>query len=169
MKDLIITTTSIDENILEWNAINQRWQLTMQYAKTLCDAMTYKNDSVLKQRIKKTSTRVYNYIVSHSNTVNRSVIDFLLNKTEQGQRFLIEVLTAQLEADMEYGYNEIAIIPTINTATGQVGDRDQYRLNTISIECEQIIDDSAKYFGFNICIMYPFSWSLFELARQYED
>ena len=167
MKELIIKQ-HYDDEVLEWNSNTNRYQLTLEYFKTLFDAMPYKNDSMAQKRIKQNSLRVYSYIVAHSNTANRPVIDFLLNKTENGRKFLIEALTAQIEADANYGYNDLAVRPIINTVNGQEGDRNIYRQNTISLECEQIIDDSANYFGFNICYMAPFNWELFKLARQYE-
>ena len=169
MKQLIIKKESIDENVLRWNSNTNRWQLTLSYVKALRDPFPYKNDAIIEQRIKQNSIRVYQYIVAHSHTVNRQVIDFLLNKTENGQRFLIDALTAQMEADMEYGYNDLMVRPVINAQTGQEGDRNNFRRNAISLECESIIDDSAAYFGFNICYMSPFPWRLFALARNYED
>ena len=169
MKQLIIKKDSIDENVLQWNSNTNRWQLTLQYVRTLRDPIPYKNDAITEQRIKQNSIRVYQYIVAHSHTVNRQVIDFLLNKTENGQRFLIQALTAQMEADMDYGYNDLFVRPVINAQTGQEGDRDNFRKNAISLECESVIDDSASFFGFNILYMSAFPWQLFALARKYED
>ena len=169
MKDLIILEKPQDNEFLEWNEDTGRYQLKLAYVKTLTDVLPYKNDRVAQQRIKQTSLRVYNYIVNHSNSANRPVIDFLLNKTENGRKFLKEVLTSQMEADMEYGYNDLMVRPVINAQTGQEGNRDNFRLNSISLETEELINDSVGYFGFNLCVLMPFNWYLFDLARKYED
>ena len=31
---------------------------------------------------------------------------------------------------------------------------------------KEIIKDSIGYFGFNLCVLYPFNWYLFDLARE---
>lgn len=168
--ELKITKNSIDEKKIQWNPDIQRWELTLEYVKTLVDACPYKTDSVAKRRIAKTSVRIYNWIIRNSASVNRQVIDFLLNKTENGQRFLIEVLAAQMEADMEYGYNDLVVRPVINAQNNNNGNRDEIILNAISMEAELLIADcSLKYFGFNICYMDALPWYLFDLARKYED
>lgn len=168
MKDLIIKE-HYDDEVLEWNSTTGRYQLTLAYVKSLRDVMPYRNDSVAKSRIKQNSIRIYQYIVSHSSSVNRPVIDFLLNKTENGRKFLIECLTSQMEADMDYGYNDLIVRPVINAQTGQEGNRDNYRLNSISLETESLIEDSVNYFGFNLLYMGDFPYDLFDLARKYED
>ena len=169
MKDLIIYTEPKSDDVLEWNETTGRYQLTLAYIKTLCDALPYKNDSIAKRKIKQNSLRVYQYIANHTNSVNRLVINFLLNTTEQGRKFLIECLTAQMEADMDYGYNDLFVRPVINAQTGQEGNRIVYDENAISLETESIINDSANYFGFNLCVLFPLPWHLFDLARKYED
>ena len=164
MKELVIKDYQGTD--LEWNENTGRFQLTVKYVKSLRDAMPYKNDSILKQRIKQTSLHVYNYIFNNSASVNRPVINFLLNKTENGYKFLLEVLTAQIEADMDWAYNDLIVRPVINASNGQTGDREQFRLNAISIECEEIIKDSIGYY---LCVLYPFNWYLFDLVREYGD
>lgn len=168
MENLIIKE-HYNDKVLEWNEITGRYQLTLPYVKTLFDAMPYKNDSIAKKQIKQTSLRVYSYIVAHSNTVNRPVVDFLLNKTENGRKFLIEVLTSQMEADMSYAYNDLVVRPLINAANGQEGNRDVYKLNAVSVETEMIIRDSNHYFGVNLTYMGEFPWYLFDLARKNGD
>ena len=169
MKDLIILEKPQDNEFLEWNNDTMRYQLKLSYVKSLRDVLPYKSDKVAQQRIKQTSLRVYNYIVNHSNSANRQVLDFLLNKTENGKEFLKEVLTSQIEADMEYGYNDLMVRPALNASTNSMLDRDAIRLNAISLETEEIINDSVGYFGFNLCVLVPFNWYLFDLARKYED
>jgi len=169
MKDLIILEQPQDNEFLEWNEEAGKYQLKLAYVKTLRDVMPYRSDRMAQQRIKQTSLRVYNYIVNHSASANRPVIDFLLNKTDNGRKFLKEALTAQIEADMEYGYNDLMVRPALNSAANSILNRDEIRLNAISLETEEIINDSVGYFGFNLCILFPFDWSLFDLARKYED
>lgn len=169
MTQLKIISHPEGNDFLEWNTETDRYQLKLSYVKTLRDVMPYKSDRVAQQRIKQTSLRVYNYIFAHSNTANRQVVNFLLKRTENGRKFLKEVLTAQIEADMEYGYNDLMVRPVINAANGQEGDRDTFRLNAISLECEELINDSVGYFGFNICYLPVYPWSLFNLVRQYGD
>ncbi|WP_407392347.1 hypothetical protein, partial [Methanobrevibacter sp.] len=77
MKELIIKSHYNDET-LEWNSNTDRYQLTFKYFKTLFNPSPFKNDAIVKQRIKQTSLRVYSYIIAHSNTANRPVINFLL-------------------------------------------------------------------------------------------
>ena len=158
-----------NDDVLEFNEDTMRYQLKLAYVKTLRDVMPYKTDRMAQDRIKKTSLRIYNWIVNNSNSANRPVIYFLLNKTEQGRKFLIEVLSSQMEADMDYGYNDLVVRPALNAATGQLGDRDLLKLNTISVEAEEIIDDSVSYFGFNLVRLVEFPWTFFDLARQYGD
>lgn len=169
MKTLDILEQPQDNEFLEWNEDTGRYQLKLSYVKSLRDVLPYKSDRVTQQRIKQTSLRVYNYIVNHSNSANRPVIDFLLNKTDNGRKFLKEALTSQMEADMSYGYNDLMVRPALNPATNSLLDRDSIRLNSISLECEEIINDSVGYFGFNLCVLFPFDWYLFDLARKYED
>lgn len=169
MTPLKIVSQPYNDDVLEWNSEIERYQLKLSYVKSLRDVMPYKNDRTTQQRIKQTSLRVYNYIFNHSNTANRAVVNFLLKRTENGRKFLKEVLTAQIEADMEYGYNDLMVRPVINAVSGQEGDRDNFRLNAISLECEEIINDSVGYFGFNICYLPVYPWSLFTMVRQYGE
>jgi len=155
-----------NDNKLEFNEEIGRYQLTLSYVKNLFEgALPYRNDAIARKRIKQTSLRIYNYIVNHSNTANREVIDVLLNKTEQGRKFLIEVLSSQLEADAEYGYNDLLVRPVINATNGQEGNRDIYIQNAISIETEMLINDSINYFGINICCMIPYGSWVYQLVR----
>lgn len=170
MKDLEIITPYNDSK-LEWNPETKQYQLTLTYVKNLWEGepLPYKTDGMAKRRIKDTSQRVYSYFASHCASVNRGVVRLVLNRTEAGRNFLIRVLEAQMLSDMEYGSNDIVRVPIINTATGQVGDRDQYRLNSVSIETQQIIEDSINYVGFNLTYMGMFPPALLNLARNYED
>ena len=168
MKNLSIYLEPKNDEKLEWNANTGRYQLTMAYVKTLTDEIQIKNDSVLQRSIKQTSTRVYQWIIAHSNTANRQVIDFLLNHTEEGRKFLVEVLTAQMESELDWATNDLLVRPVVNVSNGYEGNRDLFMRNGISIECEQLIDDSVHYFGINLTYMQPLPWFYFNLVRQYE-
>lgn len=169
MENLIIQPRS--DSSLEWNPITKQYQLTLEYVKSLWDGepIPYKNDAITKRRIKDTSQRVYSYFSSHCATVNRGAVRLILNRTEEGRKFLIEILKAQMLADMEYGYNDLVRRPVVNASSGQMGDRDEYRRNAISIEAELIIEDSVNYVGINLTYMGMFPCDLLNLARRYED
>lgn len=170
MKTLKYLQQPYTDERLEFNKDTFRYQLTLNYLKSLrdSDSLPYKSDSYAKRRLQDTSQRVYKYIITHSHTANRQVIDFLLNHTENGRLFLIEVLTAQIEADMQSAMNDIVRLPNVNVANGQVLDREAFRDNRISIETEDVIDDSVNYFGVNICCLMPYHPFYFNLVRQYE-
>ena len=169
MKPLVIIEPRDDSN-LEFNKDTERYQLTLEYVKGLFDgAFPFKNDGLAKKRIKDTSTRIYSYLHTHCYSANRLAVNLLLNRTEAGRDFLLDVLTSQLLADAEYGYNDIARRPLLNSSTNSILERDQLRINTISIETEMIIEDSISYFGINLTYMGMFPPALLNLARNYED
>lgn len=137
-----------DEN-LTWNEKTGHYELTLEYVKDNFE-ITFKDDGVLKKRISKNSRKIYNFIYARGNSANKEIVDFVLNNSLNGRRFLLNVLHEQMEADLETAYNDLSSIPAINTATGQVIDRNQLVLNQISVDAEQIIQDSKGYFGFPI-------------------
>ena len=116
----------------------------------------YADDNVLDKRIKKNSRKIYNYIKYHSYSGNSYFVDVLLNKTEEGRRFLKDILLEQMEADNETGFNDLSSQPAVNVANGNIIDRDELRRNQISVDTEQIIERNTDYFGFNICLMSRF-------------
>lgn len=143
------------DNVLKWNSQNNRYELTIEFVKNELE-VHFRDDGVLTSRIKKNTRKIYNYIKYHSYSGNSHFIDVLLNKTEEGRKFLTDVLLEQLDADNETGFNDLSSQPAINVSSGQVLDRDELRRNQISVDTEQIIDRNADYFGFNICIMTSF-------------
>ena len=154
MENLTFTQPRTDE-FLKWNDESQRYELTLQFVKNELE-VHYADDAVLERRIKKNSRKIYNYIKYHSYSGNSYYIDVLLNKTEEGRKFLKDVLLEQLEADNETGFNDLSSQPAVNISSGQVIDRDELQRNQISVDTEQIIESSARYFGINICLMAPF-------------
>ena len=140
---------------LSWNSTTEKYELTLQCVKSEFK-INFSNDEETTRRIKKNTRKIYNYIKYHSSTVNSGYIDILLNKTEEGRRFLLDVLLEQFEADNETGYNDLSSQPAINIANGQVINREELERNQISVDTEQIIERNADYFGFNICMMMPY-------------
>ena len=154
MENLNFIQPHTDE-VLQWNNETNRYELTLEFVKSELD-VHFATDEILQKRIKKNSRKIYNYIKYHSYTGNSYFIDVLLNKTEQGRKFLTDVLLEQLEADNETAFNDLSSQPAINVGTGQTIDRDELQRNQISVDTEQIINRNADYFGFNICIMTRF-------------
>ena len=161
MKTLNIITQPYDDETLVYNVETGRYELTLAEVKTLVDAMPFKNDNIVKRRIKENSRVCYNYLINHSNTANRQVINFMINKTEEGRKFIHELLVAQMESDLEFATNSIGRMPTVNVQSGQVMDRYAIRENQLCLNAENVVDDSVNYFGFNICYMSPYPSGIF--------
>ena len=145
-----------------------RYVLTIECAKDLFPN-NFRDDGVLLKRLKKNSRKIYNFIHYRGASVNREVVDFLLNRTEEGRKFLYAVLTEQMEADVETGYNDLSSSPAVNVSNGQVIDRELLAQNQISVDAEQIINDSASYFGVSIVLRTQFPWAYFALAWGYKS
>ena len=156
-----------DEKLV-WNEQTNRYELTIEYVSNLFDN-TFKDTGVLAKRITKNSRKIYNFIYARANSHNKEIIDFVLNNSENGRNFLIAVLTEQIEADLETGFNDLSSIPAVNTATGQVIDRNQLVLNQISVDAEQIVQSSANYFGFSIIYTAPLPYYYFLFFRKAKE
>lgn len=154
-----------DNDDLKWNENTGRYELTKEYCKNNFDN-TYKNDGVLERRIKLNSQVVYNYIAMRVATVNKPVVNFLLNKTQEGRDFLLELLSAQQYADIQTGYNDLLFQPAINF-NGQDKDRNQIKQNSLCVAAEQILEESVNYFGVRITYQGQFPWPFFTLIRNY--
>ena len=158
-KDMKITVIKkpYSDEVMTFNDLTGRYELTIQYVKDNF-TINYQNDNVLKERIKKNSRKIYNVIFARSNTANKQVIDFMLNRTLQGRVFLHDLLYEQLEADLQSGFNDLSSMPAINYANGNVIPREEQIRNQISVDTEQILDRSEEYFGINLLYAstYPF-------------
>ena len=154
-----------DDNNLKWNENTGRYELTIQYCKNNFET-TYKNDGVLERRIKLNSQVVYNYIALRVATVNKPVVNFLLNKTQQGRDFLLELLSAQQYADIQTGYNDLLFQPAINF-NGNDKDRNLIKQNALCVAAEQILNESDNYFGVRLTYQGQFPWPFFALIRNY--
>ena len=170
MKPLVIIEPRDDEN-LEFNKITGKYQLTLKYVKNLFEgaAVPFKNDGITKKRIRDTSSLIYSYLHTHCYSANRLAVNLLLNRTEAGRQFLLDVLTSQFLSDAEYASNDIVRRPTLNSQSNTILNRDEVRVNAISIETEMLIEDSISYFGINLTYMGMFPSALLNLARNYGE
>lgn len=156
-----------DDDKLKFNPDTGRYELTIEYCKDAFDS-TFKDDKTLTRRIKLNSQVVYNYIALHVATVNKPVVSFLLNRTQEGRDFLLELLSAQMYADIQTGYNDLLFQPAINF-NGQDKDRLALRQNTLCVAAEQVFEESDNYFGVRISYQGQFPYPFFLLMRNYDN
>ena len=147
-----------------WNETNNRYILTKEYFKNEFDS-NYTDDAVLERRLKENSRLIYSFIRSRVNSYNRRVVDFVLNSTEEGKEFIKELLTLQIQADNETGFNDLVLTPQINVSNGQISDRNEFFKNQVCVAVEQEFDNSDAYFGFRIGYQAPFPAIYFTLLR----
>lgn len=139
-----------------------KYELAFEYVKSLFE-VNFKDDAELHRRIVKNSRKIYNFIFYRIHSANKVIVETLLNHTEQGRKFLLDVLTEQFDADNESGYNDLSSVAPINVSNGQVIDRNLLYQNQISVDAEQIIDRNAEYFGINIMYQAPLPYLLGDL------
>ena len=154
MKNFTIIQPYTDE-FLKWNEATQKYELTLEFVKLAMD-VNFANDSITERRIKQNTKTVYNFIKYRCYSGNSAYIDVLLNKTEEGRRFIKDVLLCQFEADNETAYNDLVKQPAIDVASGKEIDRDKLWANQVSVETEQLVYSNESYFGFNIMVRYTF-------------
>lgn len=153
-----------DDNKLVYNKQTARYELTKEYIKDEFEN-TFKDDNTLQQRIKKNTRKVYNYLLYRTCTPNKEVVDFVLNQTKEGRAFLLDLLSEQMEADLESGYNSMSSIPAINYASGRITPREEQQRNQLTVDAEQIVERNANYFGFNLFYQSSFPFSYFQFMR----
>lgn len=149
---------------LKFNELTNHYELTLAYVKENFD-VNFKDDGVLQKRITLNSRVVYNYLFFRTHTNNKEVVEFMLNKTENGRKFLLDLLHEQMSADLQTGFNDMGNLPSINMATGQVIDRELIMQNMVSVNTEMIADRSEQYCGFNLLYQSTFPFYLFALIR----
>ena len=144
---------------VEWDETTKQYRLTLAYCKDAFDS-NFRDDEVLRRRIKKNSSIIYRWIHNHIHSRNRTVVDFVLNNTVEGRELITNMLTAQMEADIETAYNDLSSTPAVNVSSGQVIDRNELRRNQICVDAEQEFENSADYVGFNLGYqaMYPYNY-----------
>ena len=164
MKILTIVKPQSDAK-MEWDSASKRYVLAMGYFKDEFGS-NFHDDGVLLKRLKQNSRKVYNFIRYRSYSQNWEVVEFMLNHTQEGKDFLLELLSTQMEADNETGYNDLSNAPAVNVANGQVLDRNQLIANQLCVDAEQIIDSSSTYFGVPICFATCYPWNYFLWVRE---
>jgi len=151
-----------DNSELVWDAKIKKYRLTKEYVKDNFD-ITFRDDATLDRRIKKNSNKVYTYIINRCYSGNRLVVDRLLNYTQEGRDFILQVLTSQIEADLETGFNDLTLQPSVNVANGQSIDRNILLANQVSVDTELLVDNNANNFGFNLFLQTAFPNALYLL------
>lgn len=154
MKQLQKITPYSDEN-LTWDDSTKKYYLTLEYCKANFDD-NFADDEVLMKRIKMNTNLIYRFIKYRACSFNRRIIEKVVNYTQEGRDFLLEMLSAQMSADIETGYNDLSKTPAINVANGQVLDRNELYRNQLCVDAEQIFDSSDAWFGFRIGYQAPF-------------
>lgn len=149
---------------LQWDEDSHKYYLTVEYCKNNFD-ITYSDDEVLKRRIKKNSRKVYGWIKYHVNGYNRPVVENVLNGTQEGRDFILEMLSIQMEADIETGFNDLSETPAVNVANGQIIDRNELWRNQICVDAEQLFDSSETYFGFRLGYQAKYPYAFFTYFR----
>ena len=150
-----------NDDKLVWNDETGHYELSFQYAKTHYD-IHFKDDLTLRHRLTRNSRKIYNVVYARVNTFNKKILDYVLNHTEEGRKWVFDLLSEQFYSDNETGYNDLSNMPAINFANGQVIDRRYLIENQISVDTEQILDRSANYFGFNVLYSAPLPYIKFE-------
>ena len=148
MKALKYITPYSDDSLKYDEDLNQ-YYLTREYCKSAYNT-TFKNDQILDRRIDENSDLVYDFIFSRVNSSNVQVVEKILSSTEQGRAFMFKLLSIQMEADIETGYNDLTLQPAVNVANGQVIPREELQRNQVVVRVEQLLDQSARYLGINI-------------------
>ena len=148
MKALIFIKPYSDDK-LTYDEMSNQYKLTVEYCKSLFES-TFKNDQILERRIEKNSDKIYNFIFSRVNSSNKDVVEKILSSTEQGRNFMLKLLTTQMEADVQSGYNDLTLAPAVNVANGQVIPREELQRNQVIVDVEQLLNCSSRYLGINI-------------------
>ena len=164
MNGLTIINTPYDDDNLFFNEDTQRYQLTAAYLKNEFGSI-YRDDKETERRIKLNSRVIYSYINIHTASFNRHVVNFLLHKTEQGRKFLFDLLSEQQYADLQTGYNDLMYNPAVAFGGGKDVDRNEIRRNELCVAAEDIFQSSSRYFGFNIGYLGQFPNWVYLLAR----
>ena len=80
---------------MEWNEEQEQFVLTRAYCKQTFD-LAYRDDGTLDKRRKKNSRVVYNALRDRFNSDNVAMGFYLINNTEGGRKFILDVLTEQM-------------------------------------------------------------------------
>lgn len=158
------TIQPYNDDKMSFNELTQQYQLTREYCKANFEH-TFKNDQILDRRIEQNSDVIYDFIFSRVNTNNTQVVQMLLSKTAEGREFIRKMLTYQMQADIESAFNDIRSIPAINASNGQVIAREEIARNQVTVAVEQLLVNSARYFGVNLAYQGTFPPYLFAARK----
>ena len=140
-----------NDELLTFDRVNNRYELTMSMAKTIINGNPFKDDAVLKQRLKKNSLVVYNYIYSRGNSYNNKYTQFILNNTKQGRAFIYQCLESQIMADALSGYNDLGDQNLIDLNRNQTINREKVVVSQVSVNTQMLIENSqADLCGYNV-------------------
>jgi len=153
-----------DDKKLKFNQITGRYELTVEYCKNEFDS-TFKDDATLKRRIKLNTQNVYSYLNINIATVNKTVVWYLLHNTQEGREFLLELLSAQMYADIQTGYNDLLYQPPVSYTSGNDKDRAVVKQNLLCPAAEQIYEGSDAYFGIRIGYQGQFPYPYYFLVK----
>lgn len=143
------TIKPYSDDSLTYDENTDRYLLTRDYCKASFE-MTLKNDLVLDREIERNTDNVYDFIFSRVNTQNQGIVNFLLNRTEEGRNLIKKALTYQMDANMESGFNSTGKVPLVNASNGQIIAREEVARNQVSVEVERLLNNSNLYLGVNI-------------------
>lgn len=143
-----------DEDLI-WNEKTKQYELTLEYFKANYDE-NFVDDEETKKRLHENSKLVYRFIKIRTCSYNRRIVNNVINFTQEGREFIKEMLSTQMEADVDSGYNDLSKQPAINLANGRDIDRALLSANEVSVPTEEIWDSSDDYFGFRLGYQAPF-------------
>ena len=153
-----------DDDKLVFDKMTNQYRLTVEFCKAEFED-SFQDDETLKKRIRKNSRVIYTFIKSRVNQRNLNVVFNILHRTEEGRNFIFELLSTQMESDVDSGYNDLTNNPAVNLANGNILPREELLRNMVSVATEQLFDTSASYFGFNLGYQAQFPGYIWLMAR----
>lgn len=143
-----------DDKML-YNTDTKQYELQMAWVKATFGNV-FADDTVLEQRIKRNTRKVYNYIFSRGYSGNRKTITAIINHTEEYRTYIYDALLSQMESDMASGYNDQDLyVPKSKD------DRELQQLNQVSVNTENILKSSAGYGGINLLYASAFNTAIY--------
>ena len=150
---------------LTWNDKTNQYELAFEFCKEEYP-QNFRDDDTLKQRIKKNSKTVYNFMLSRINSYNRYLALSMLSNTEEGRNFVFEMLRTQFDSDVDSGYKDLGMSPAVNLSNGQIIPREELQRNLVSVATEQVWDNNQAYFGINLGYQAQFPTYYFLFLRK---
>lgn len=141
---------------MEWDGT--RYVLTIAYIKDNFE-ITYKDDGTLDKRRKLNSKVVYRELKKRLNSNNVEYATKIFNETAEGRRFILDVLSEQMQADLKNGYNDMGHMSAMDFAKGQAMDKKDIEKNLLCASAEDVIDVNTDYFPFNVFTSFAYPWN----------